>query len=211
MTGRSESESTTPRARSVLTVAYAGWRDHRPFVAFSALVFLLGTLAGVGLDLSGVDLFGALGLDSVTDLFPETITAVTILLNNTRAFLLFVAGALTLGLLTVLALVFNGVVVGYVMSGAAAEKGFLFVVLGLVPHGVLELPALFVASGVAFRLVYVVPAYLIGRRNRVLNELDLKRTIALVGVAWVVLAVAAFVEFYVTGGILQAVFGTSVG
>jgi hypothetical protein len=59
--------------------------------------------------------------------------------------------------------------------------------------------------------VYVVPAYLIGRRNRVLNELDLKQTIALVGVAWVVLAVAAFVEFYVTGGILQAVFGTSVG
>ena len=181
-------------------------REHLPYALFSTALFLVGVVGGVAL-VGRVDLFAALGVGDASGLFPETVTAVTILVNNTRAVALMVLGALTLGLLTALALVFNGVIVGYVAGGIAAERGLAFVVVGLAPHGILELPAIFVAAGVAFRVVHATALRVIGRREYVLGRAGWKRTGQLLVTAWVALLVAAVVEFYVTGTLLQALFG----
>lgn len=181
-------------------------REYRPYAVLAAALFGLGVVVGVAM-LGRVDLFELLGVGDASGLFPERVTAVTILVNNTRAVAVMVLGALTLGLLTALALVFNGVVVGYVAGGAAGEQGLGFVLVGLLPHGVLELPAIFVAGGVAFRIVHLTALRVAGRRDVVLGKAGWKRTGLLLVATWVALLLAAVIEFYVTGALLRALFG----
>lgn len=193
-------------SRAALALA---WREHRRYVAFAAALFALGVPMGIALYESGFDLFGAMGLGSARELFPEHIDALVIFLNNSRAFFVFMLGALTAGVLTTIGLVFNGLLVGYVMTPAAAQRGYGFVVLALFPHGVFELPALFVAAGVAYRFLGNVVLYALDRRDHFYTRGEVERTLLLVAVAWVVLAVAAVVEIHVTAWLLEQVYGTA--
>ncbi|WP_435320156.1 stage II sporulation protein M [Haloarchaeobius sp. TZWSO28] len=185
------------------------WREHRPYVGFSVALFLVGIVVGIGIYSAGIDLFAAMGLESFADLLPEDPTATFVFLNNTRVFFIFIFGALTGGLLTLVGLLFNGLLVGYVASLAAAQAGIGFVLLALAPHGVLELPALFVASAVGFRVIGVVVSYVLDRRETLWTRAEVERTLLLVLVAWVALGIAAVIEMHVTTWVLEQVFGTS--
>ena len=182
-------------------------REHRRYLIASVALFLVGTALGVALVAGGVDLLAELELDNLRQVFPAEPTVSFILVNNTRAFIVFLLGAFTLGLLTVLGLVVNGVLLGYVGGIAASNQGIGFVVLAIAPHGILELPALFAASAVAFRVVARVGARVLGRRSTVMSGDEWRRTAGFVVAAWVVLAVAAFVEIYVTFALVEALYG----
>jgi len=182
-------------------------REHRRHLLFSVALFLLGTLGGVGLVAEGVDLFAQLGLDGPGGVFPAEPTVPFLLANNTRAFAVFLLGALTLGLLTAFGLVVNGVLVGYVGAIAGSQQGLDFVVLAIAPHGILELPALFVASAVAFRVVARAALRVAGRRDTVQTRAEWRRTLGFVAAAWIALAVAAVVEIHVTFPLVEALYG----
>jgi stage II sporulation protein M len=184
------------------------WREHRRYVAFSAVLFLLSIPLGVALWQGGFDMFGAMGFDSPSEMFPDDIDALFIFLNNTRAFFVFVLGALTGGILTTIGLVFNGILVGYVVTPAAAQEGFGFVLLALLPHGVLELPALFVGAAIAYRFLGNIVLYVFDRRDHFYTRGEVKRTGLLVVVSVAALAVAAAVEMHVTTWLLEQVYGT---
>lgn len=183
------------------------WREHSRYTAFAAVLFLLSIPLGVLLYESGFDLFGAMGFDSAREMFPENIDSLFIFLNNTRAFFVFVLGALTGGLLTTFGLVFNGVLVGYVVTPAAAQMGYGFVLLALLPHGVLELPALFVGAAIAYRFLGNIVLFVFDRRDHFYTRGEVKRTGLLVVVSVLTLAVAAVVEIHVTGRLLELVYG----
>lgn len=195
-----------PPTLSVAGLALA-WREHRRYVAFSAVLFLLSIPLGVALQEAGFDLFGAMGFDSPSAMFPDDITAVFIFLNNTRAFFVFVLGTLTGGILTTIGLVFNGVLVGYVVTPVAAQEGYGFVLLALLPHGVLELPALFVGAAIAYRFLGNIVLYVFDRREHFYTRGEVKRTGMLVAVSVAALAVAAAVEMHVTTWLLEQVYG----
>lgn len=192
----------SPDRRIVAPLRLAA-REHRPHVLFSAALFALGVVVGAAM-VGRVDLFAALGVEDASQLFPENITAATILFNNTRAAVVLVLGALSLGVVTAIVLVFNGVLVGYVAGAAAAERGIGVVLLAIVPHGIVELPAIFVAGAVAFRVVHVTALRVVGRRDVVLGRDGWRRTGLLLGATWTALVVAAIVEFHVTTRILEA-------
>lgn len=198
----SEADSLPDRFRTDLRLA---WEEHRRYVGFSALLFLVGMPVGVLLSLQGFDLAAALGLDDIEELFPEDaeLTATFILTNNTRVFLLLVVGAVTAGLLTFFTLALNGFIVGYVITPIVAEEGIAFVLLGLLPHGVPELLAFFVAGGVAFRTVVGVFEKLRGNRDVIYGREGWRQVGVFLAVAWVILAVAAVIEAYVTVAILE--------
>lgn len=185
-----------------------GWREHRRYTAFAAVLFLLSIPLGVALWEVGFDLFGAMGFSSPSEMFPDDITALFIFLNNTRAFFVFILGALTGGILTTIGLVFNGVLVGYVVTPAAAQEGYGFVLLALLPHGVLELPALFVGAAIAYRFLGNIVLYVFDRRDHFYTRGEVKRTGLLVAVSVAALAVAAVVEMHVTTWLLEQVYGT---
>lgn len=199
-------EPDDPLDRRFLTPLREAVAEHRTYVLFSAGLFLLGAVIGAAM-VGRVDLWAVLGVEDARQLFPENVTAVTILLNNTRAAVVLVLGALSLGVVTALVLLFNGILVGYVAGLAAAERGVGVVLLAILPHGVIELPAIFVAGAVAFRVVHVTALRVIGRREAVLGMDGWRRAGILLGTAWLALVVAAIVEFYVTKPLVDAVAG----
>ena len=74
-----------------------------------------------------------------------------ILQNNvTSAFTAMVLGVF-LGVFPVFNALINGTLLGYVFSLASAEAGF-GVIIYLVPHGIFELPAIFIALGLGSKL-----------------------------------------------------------
>jgi stage II sporulation protein M len=183
------------------------WAEHRRYVWTAAGIFGLGILLGIALYVGEFDLWAALGVESPRDLFPGRITVVTLLLNNTIALAVMVAGALTLGLLTVFGLTFNGVLLGFLAVPIVQARGIDFLVVGILPHGVLELPSYFVAGGIGLRLVALAVLRVAGRRDHYLGWDGLRRVAILFAAAWVVLAVAAVIELFVTAALLEALYG----
>ncbi len=189
------------------------WDEHDRFVGFAAGLFAFGVVVGALLLAAGYNLLEIVEELLGEGLFPEGIADLSslelarfLLVNNTRAFLLSIVGALSLGLLTAWAMVFNGIIVGNVGAAVAADVGVDFIVVGLLPHGIFELPALFIAAGVGFRLLYRVGQRVRGTREAALTKPYLYRTALLVLAGWLLLVVAAFVEAFVTPALLEALF-----
>lgn len=172
-------------------------------------IFGLGILVGVGLVLAGIDLLSLLGVDDLADLFPDELTALGIFLNNLQASLLMVLGGITLGLLTAFALFTNGVLIGFVATPAVAETGLFGTLLLLVPHGIFELPAVFIAAAIGFRVAVLLGNRLRGHRDQLRpTPTEQHQLGVLAGVAIALLVVAAVVEVYVTPALFEAVYGT---
>lgn len=120
-----------------------------------------------------------------------------IFLNNAFVSLLFLVLGLGLGILPVIFVAFNGYVVGVLSHLVAEERGLLFILLALVPHGIIELPMVFLAAGIGLRLGHQVLAALIGRPTEIKKEF--KDGIRFY-FRWIVpfLFVAAVIETFVT-------------
>ena len=197
----------------IVAILAAGWDEHRRYVWFSGGLFALGTVGGIALLLAGVNLLELVAELLDEGLFPELedeefeLTATFFIVNNSQAFFMAIVGALSLGLLTAFVMVFNGVVVGNIGAAVGDLVGVDYIVVGLLPHGVFELPALFIAAGVGFRLLHRFGQRIFGSRDAFLTKSYVARTVALVVFGWLLLVLAAFVEAYVTSALLEALFG----
>ena len=194
----------------------AAWVEHRRYVWFSVGLFAVGGLLGAALLVAGVDLTELL-LEMLEEEFapPEDdpegdleidLSATFFVFQNTPPFLMAVFGVLTLGLATFLVMFVNGVIVGNVALSTAGIAGIDFVIVALLPHGIFELPALFVAAGVGFRLLHRLGQRAIGSREAFVTREYLVRTGTLVVFGWFLLVVAAFVEAYLTPTLLEVLF-----
>lgn len=93
-----------------------------------------------------------------------------IFLNNAFVSLLFLVLGLALGVLPVMFIAFNGYIVGVISNVVAQEKGPLFIFLALLPHGIVELPMVFLSAGIGLRLGHQVFSTLIGRDTEIKKE-----------------------------------------
>lgn len=197
-----------PSARPALAEA---WREHRRYVGFAAGLFAFGALLGILVLAAGVNF-----LEMIVEMFEDELveegaeielTARFFVLNNTPPFVLSILGAASLGLLTAVLMLFNGFIVGHLGAAVGQAIGFDFILVALLPHGVFELPALFIASGVGFRLIHRLAQRVLGRRESFVTRAYLYRTGVLVLFGWLLLVLAAFVEAYITGALLDVLFG----
>lgn len=81
-----------------------------------------------------------------------------IMTNNIRVTMLAFAGGMTLGIVTIWLLITNGLMLG-IIGAAVAADGFSTALnfWGFVaPHGVLELPSIFIAGGAGLVLAYAI-------------------------------------------------------
>ncbi len=189
----------------------SGWAEHRRYTYLATALFAGGIVLGALLLAAGVDL-----LEEIVQLLEEEfaedadgefdLTATFFILNNTQPFVLSIVGALTLGLLTAFIMIVNGVIVGNLSAVMTNVVGLDYVIVGLTPHGIFELAALFIAAGVGFRLIHRAGKRVAGTRDAVLTKPYVTRTVALIAFAWLVLVLAAFVEAYVTPELLEALF-----
>ncbi|WP_207586401.1 stage II sporulation protein M [Halomontanus rarus] len=199
--------------REALTDA---WDEHRRYVGFATALFLVGVLVGIALVLAGYDL-----LELMLELLEEDLmvdeetmgggrgvelSAQFFVLNNTPPFLLSIVGAVTIGLLTAAIMLFNGVLLGNIAYAIGQEMGFGLILALLVPHGIFELPALFVAAGVGFRLVHRFAQRIFGRRDAFVTKPYLYRTGLFVLLGYLMLLLAAVIEAYVTIEVAELLF-----
>lgn len=169
----------------------------------AVLVFALGGAAGALLATS-LDP-GSLTTFPGGSPFPEELTFLTILVNNLLAATVFLLGVLTFGLVTALALFFNGLLLGLVMTFASAELGVGTAAALVVPHGVFELPALWIVGAVVFRVVHRAVRYLRRTDDTLLTREEALEAAALLGVAALLIVVAAWIEANVTVAIAESV------
>ncbi len=140
------------------------FRNNLHLINTAFLLFLIGALAGLLLAMTRPGFLHAflppriletidhhkMWTDSVVSVAPAASTG--IMTNNISVSFMTFAGGITGGVLTVFSLLYNGILIGAI--GAACWLGGMSLPLWsfVAPHGVLELPAIFIAGGAGLRL-----------------------------------------------------------
>ncbi|RPI97352.1 MAG: stage II sporulation protein M [Chloroflexi bacterium] len=122
-------------------------------------------------------------------------------LHNALICAIMVALGLAFGLITLLIVADNGLVIGLIGTYTAGKAGLLFTIAAIMPHGVIELPAMVLSAAIGLYLGYSVLQSLFRRPVDVVKEL---KDGASMFVFWVLpfLLIAAFIESYVTTAVV---------
>ncbi len=129
---------------------------------------------------------------------PLPLVAVVIFMKNASALLLSFALSPIFCLLPILTLTVNGWLLAFVSVIVSQEKSLGFVLAGLLPHGVFELPALILgeAAALSFGAMVILALFKKGQRDQLLP--GLKQNLRYLVVALALLLPAAVIETYVT-------------
>jgi len=135
--------------------------------------------------------------------------AMSIFQQNAIATLAALFGGLIFGITSVLIVFVNGFLIGYVIisifffsEGNLAER-FLVLAMGLIPHGILELPAFIIAAAMGLRLgLEWVSRDAKGKRWKVVRG-NLIKALGLLPLILLILLIAGFVEVFVSGRLIS--------
>lgn len=178
-----------------------------PYVLFITFVFFGALFAGYTASANFPDMADRL-MEGFSARFapllsmPPVFIMLGIFLNNAFVSLLFLVLGLVLGIFPVLLIAFNGYIVGVISHIAAQERGLIFIFLALLPHGIIELPMVFLSAGIGVRLGHQVFAALIGRPTEIKKEFKEGMRFYF---SWILplLFLAAIVETFITPLILS--------
>lgn len=128
-------------------------KEGKFYIWFAVGVFVLFTIVGF--------VFPVFFVEEILDILEKLAlefeglgvfeTILKIFLNNLRASFFSVVLGVVLGLFPLGAAIGNGYILGFVANIAVAEEGWL-VLWRLLPHGVFELPAVFISMGLGLWL-----------------------------------------------------------
>jgi len=181
----------------------------RRYVPVAALVLGASAVAGflLGSAVPIASLPTAEG--GATGPFPA-LTTVDLAVNNLVAMVALSLGAVSLGLITLLGLVLNGLLIGAVVGIAVQQVDPLVVAMLIVPHGVLEIPALLVASAVGLRFAWLTVRYIRGLEETLVTRRDLREAGGLLLFSALLIVVAAYIEANLTLELAEAVAGGEI-
>jgi stage II sporulation protein M len=175
----------------------------RPYVMASIGFFALGSLGG-GLAI----IFYPETAQQLQELLKQFVKmfhgmsklqlVVAIFLNNGLKTLVVILLGPVLGLTPVIFLVINGAILGAVIPTAVESKGLWLALMTIIPHGIFELPAIFMGASIGIRLGMHPFLRLAGKADTTLlselgNGLRLFVTVILP-----LLLLAAVIEVFVT-------------
>ncbi|WP_246096677.1 stage II sporulation protein M [Paenibacillus sinopodophylli] len=182
------------------------------YIAFGTILFLAGMVIGGTNPAFKSFLDGQLeGLGKIAEMIDDssnpTLTMfIFIFLNNAvKSIVIMYLGAM-LGILPIFFLVVNGMVIGYLLKATADLHGgayvFELIVKGLLPHGILEIPAIIIACAYGMRFgVLVLKAlgsllFARSKSGRLGEELEgfVARTVPMMVVLTITLLIAAVIE-----------------
>ena len=133
------------------------FRELRPFLFTTVLLFALGSIAGSLL--AGHSTFPGLkineSLGGFAQMFinlPKPILALMIFANNAVKTLLVIVLGIAFAIVPLVFVLVNGVAIGVVLHLATQSKGFAYSILAIVPHGVFELPGVLCGAAIGLML-----------------------------------------------------------
>jgi stage II sporulation protein M len=133
------------------------FRELRPFLFTTVLLFALGSIAGSLL--AGHSTFAGLkineSLGGFAQMFinlPKPILALMIFANNAVKTLLVIVLGIAFAIVPLVFVLVNGVAIGVVLHLATQSKGLAYSILAIVPHGVFELPGVLCGAAIGLML-----------------------------------------------------------
>jgi len=177
-------------------------------MSYKRWIFIATFLFGIGL------VFGFASPPSIANLFSKDIaaleelavilapfsiiTVIFIFFKNVSALLISFIFSPILCLTPILALTANGWLLAFVSIMVIQEKSLGFVLIGLLPHGIFELPALILgqAAALSFGTMAVLALFKTERRSLLLP--NLKKNLTYLVIALALLLPAAIIETYIT-------------
>ncbi|MGE5573868.1 MAG: stage II sporulation protein M [Bacteroidota bacterium] len=133
--------------------------------------------------------------------------------NNIKAAGLLVVGGLAFGILPMIMVFVNGLLVGLV-SGDVARQGFglfPFILVGILPHGLFEIPGYVIGGTLGIRLGFNILGYQRGRREgRGVRAIILDTVLVLVAVVVPLLVLGSLIEVTVTRHLVEWVMGNAL-
>ena len=133
------------------------FRELRPFLFTTVLLFALGSIAGSLL--AGHSIFAGLkineSLGGFAQMFinlPKPILALMIFANNAVKTLLVIVLGIAFAIVPLVFVLVNGVAIGVVLHLATQSKGLAYSLLAIVPHGVFELPGVLCGAAIGLML-----------------------------------------------------------
>ncbi|HMK45391.1 MAG TPA: stage II sporulation protein M [Methanocella sp.] len=162
-------------------------------VALAFPSFTESTISGFKEDVSPLKEMSAIGL------------MLGIFENNAIKCLMVVLLGLALGIAPIVFIIANGFIIGIIIGATMAKSGIIYVLVGIIPHGIIELPMVIISSAIGLKLGIDVFKKLI--RQKANLRRDLKEAI-MVFIFWIapLLLIAAFMETFVTGTLLYLLF-----
>lgn len=118
--------------------------------------------------------------------------------NNLRVVLFLLFGGITLGVVTILVLFTNGLIIGSAVASSVQTVPLQSALLLTVPHGLFELPALWLAGAAGLRLPLRIVRYLLKEEDRIVTTEVVIDVTVIAALSIGLLAIAALVEGIVT-------------
>ncbi|HNZ88034.1 MAG TPA: stage II sporulation protein M [Methanofastidiosum sp.] len=177
-------------------------------IFFSIGLFLFSSISGVFIFQVLLDNNPEI-IDSFVDQFKEMFGPIselspfqlflTIFYVNTRtSFLIMMLGAL-LGIFPFISLWLNGTILGILFGKYIAEGGnYLGFMMGILPHGIIEIPAIIIAASQGFRLGKEVVSPPTGLNRSEAIKLNITKGIKLFVLILPLLLIAAVIEVYIS-------------
>ncbi len=177
--------------------------NYRKLIFISAALFIFGLLLGLIIPTEGAGLFleEAAALDEMAGIIaplPQIAIFVFILLKNLSVIILSFVLSPLLCIVPVIALVINGGVIGLVSVIILEEESLPFLLAGLLPHGILELPALIMGEAVALSFGISVLQGIFGKDKRDTIISNFKNHLKYLAISAGLFIAAAIIETFVT-------------
>ena len=139
-------------------------KRYKKFILVGILIFITGWIAGYLIFLNNPDmalressLFS--GIEKKFTFFENLSTpgrVIFLFLNNMLVAVLSIFLGSILGLFPIIAAFINGFTVGVISGSIIETEGAGYLLAGLVPHGIFELPAIFISIGMGLKLGYLI-------------------------------------------------------
>ena len=177
-------------------MSYRRWVFIAILLFGGGLVFGLVTPSG-GVSLPAEDIAALEELSGILVPF-SLFTVIFIFIKNVSVLVLSFVFSPILCLLPILVLTLNSWLLASVSVIIAQEESFWFVLAGLLPHGIFELPALIIgeAAALSFGTAAMLTLFKKERRNLLLP--NLKQNLRYLLIAFALLLPAAIIETFVT-------------
>ncbi|WP_416147255.1 stage II sporulation protein M [Salipaludibacillus sp. HK11] len=202
--------SSMKQFRYFFTTAFIGllvnqWR----FVAAAMILFMIGVIGSfISVFNDPLHMYSILPSEISQAVDPEqlgeadgmidaSLMSASIMTNNIQVAILAFAGGLTFGILTVYLLVYNGIIVG-ALAGLFWHYGMTYEFWAyIVPHGMIELVAIFIAGGAGLLMGYKL--FVPGEFTRMYQlKTQAKRSVQLLIGTIPLFVIAAAIEGFIT-------------
>ena len=178
-------------------MSYRRWILVATFLFAGGLVLGLATSAGID-DLLSEDIAALEELAELLAPLPQSSFLVMIFIKNVSALSISLILSPIFCLVPVIALTFNGGLIGVVSAIVVQQESLGYLLAGLLPHGIFELPALIMGEAVALSFGTAVMLAIFKKEKRGQLLSNVKSNLKYLGIAFALLVLAAIMETYVT-------------